>query len=209
MIIMTKKISSAFILTAVMITMLSACHFAQADPKINNQKPTEVCLVDSNDALFSTAALASITHRSYVQLIDTQGNQRLPTKTYTLPLGFDMPANGCFDQPFILTDSDNTHQWFSASGELLYDLYWFDNGPDYPQQGLFRFKQNALIGYADADTFKIVIPAQYQAAYPFKDGQAKVSYGADIEREDNEHSIWVNTDYFIIDKQGNMVVPKQ
>lgn len=184
---------------------LSASISAQADTKTNNQKPSKVCLTDDNDVPFNSAALESMSQqaRPYAQLLDTQGNQLLPASTYKLPLGFEIPTNGCFEQPFILTHGDKTYQWFDTNGEVLYDVYWFDNGPDYPQESLFRFKQNELIGYADAETFEIIIPAQYQAAHPFKGEQAEVSYKADIEREAGEHSVWVNTDYFIIDKLGN------
>lgn len=202
---MHKKISILLISISVMIMLLSACDIAQTHMK-SSQKLSKVCLTDDNGEPLSTATSESITHRPYVQLLDTRGNQLLPASTYKLPLGFKTPANGCFDQPFILTHKDKTYQWFNANGEVLYDIYWFDNGSDYPQDGLFRFKKNALIGYANADTFDIVIPAQYQAAHPFEDGQAKVSYKADIQRVDNEHSAWVNTDYFIIDKLGNSVV---
>src|SRR5215813_11985366 len=32
---------------------------------------------------------------------------------------------------------------------LLFNVYPFDNGPDYPSEGLFRIIDNGLIGFAD------------------------------------------------------------
>lgn len=37
-------------------------------------------------------------------------------------------------------------------GQEVYQIYWFDNGPDYDSEGLYRIKQNNKIGYASAVT---------------------------------------------------------
>src|SRR5690606_493853 len=31
----------------------------------------------------------------------------------------------------------------------LYEVYWFDNGPDYVSDGLFRIKRNGKVGFAN------------------------------------------------------------
>lgn len=172
--------------------------------------PKGVCLADSKGQHILTNAIEekSEKHNPYVQLINAQNILLLHAKTYTLSLFSDVPKDGCFKTPFILAHKEEGYQWFNASGEKLYNVYWFDNGPDYAEDGLFRFKKNGLIGYADESTYEIVIPARYQAAQPFQNGQAKVSYKADINQLDNEHSGWKNTDYITINKQGEVVGSK-
>ena len=85
-----------------------------------------------------------------------------------------------------LTDTFRTHAIVLTQGtprwvvidrteKELYEVFPFDNGPDYPSEGLFRILQNGKIGYADANTYAIVIPPHFDCAYPFENGKAKVS----------------------------------
>lgn len=166
-----------------------------------------VCLADNKGQRIFANAIEekSEKHHSYVQLVNAQNILLLPAKIHTLSLFSDVPKDGCFKIPFILSDAEGGYHWFNANGEVLYDVYWFDNGPDYPQDGLFRFKRNGLIGYVDESTYEVVIPARYQAAQPFQDGRAKVSYKADVKQLDDEHSGWINTDYFNINRQGDAI----
>ncbi len=64
--------------------------------------------------------------------------------------------------------------------------YIFDNGPDYFEEGLARFVQNGKIGFHDA-ALNIVIPAQYDFAYPFQGGIAKTGTNCSSRRQ-GEHS---------------------
>lgn len=66
----------------------------------------------------------------------------------------------------------------------------YDNGPDYVEEGLFRFVENNKIGFADPDGKKI-IAAQYDFATPFSDGLAEYTLGGHLEYEKGgEHSWW-------------------
>lgn len=89
-------------------------------------------------------------------------------------------------------------------GEELYEVFIFDNGADYPQEGLFRILKNGLMGYADYKTGKIVIPPQYQCAYPFNGGRAKVSFKC-TTIDDGEYSIWESSEWFYIDTEGKRI----
>jgi hypothetical protein len=53
---------------------------------------------------------------------------------------------------------------------ILYNVFPFDNGPDYVEDGFFRIVKDGKIGYADAETGKIVIQAQFACAWPFEKG---------------------------------------
>jgi WG containing repeat len=83
----------------------------------------------------------------------------------------------------------------------LYDVFIYDNGPDYPAEGLIRVVKNGKIGYADATTFALVIPPQYDCAFPFENGKAKVSNNCKTIK-DGEHSVWESDAWQYVDKKG-------
>lgn len=124
--------------------------------------------------------------------------------------------------PFFSPKCFHKHAWLyngkdydfvDNQGKVWYQIYWFDMGVDYPKEGLFRIKQNGLIGYASEKTKKIVIPARFQAAFPFENGRAKVAYRAKSECDGEGHCRWVPdpnaTDlenrYFYINKKGKFL----
>ncbi len=86
-------------------------------------------------------------------------------------------------------------------GRELYQVYWFDNGPDYLSDGLFRMMRDSLIGYADS-AGRIVIRPQYKCAGPFRQGRARVSYDCRLQKE-GEHTLMQSTAWFFIDKKRN------
>lgn len=86
---------------------------------------------------------------------------------------------------------------------LLYEVYWFDNGPDYLQEGLFRILRSGKIGYADASG-QIVIQPQFSCAMPFKSGRAKVAYECELIA-DGEHRRMESNSWFYIDRSGQKI----
>lgn len=76
------------------------------------------------------------------------------------------------------------------AGREVYQLYYFDNWPDEPQDGVYRMRKEGKIGFADAITGEIVIDPIYDCAYPFGTGKAKVGIGCETHT-DGEHSWWV------------------
>ncbi|MBK8500785.1 MAG: WG repeat-containing protein [Saprospiraceae bacterium] len=88
----------------------------------------------------------------------------------------------------------------NQQGQRLYEVLWFDNGPDYLEEGVFRILRDGKIGYADT-TGRIVIEAQFECAEPFADGKARVSYNCDIVK-DGEHTMMKSDSWFDIDKNG-------
>lgn len=85
----------------------------------------------------------------------------------------------------------------------LYEVYWFDNGPDYIQEGLFRIRKNGKIGFAN-EKGQISIEPQYECATPFKNGKAKVSYHCRLI-PNGEHTRMESNDWFYIDRHGKKV----
>lgn len=82
----------------------------------------------------------------------------------------------------------------------LFEVFKYDNGPDNPESELFRIIKNGKIGYANAKG-RIIIEPNFECAYPFKGGFAKVSDNCEKEKE-GEHSIWKAENWYQITKDG-------
>lgn len=54
-------------------------------------------------------------------------------------------------------------------GNTLFEVFIFDNGPDYVREGLFRFVENGKMGFANRDGEK-AIPAIFDFVGGFSDG---------------------------------------
>ncbi len=87
---------------------------------------------------------------------------------------------------------------------VLYEVFPFDNGPDEPSDGLFRIIENGKIGYADAISGKVIIKPQFDCAWSFENGLAKVSANC-TTKMDGEHSVWQSDQWYFIDKTGKKV----
>jgi hypothetical protein len=92
--------------------------------------------------------------------------------------------------------------------KVLYDVFIYDNGPDYSSDGLIRVVKNGKIGYANAKTYAIVINPMFDCAYPFEDGKAKVSTKCRTVK-DGEYSIWESEKWQYVDKKGKFVKKKK
>jgi predicted alpha/beta superfamily hydrolase len=114
------------------------------------------------------------------------GKSEAPTPT--APLSMTQTANG----KWVIMDSKKM---------ILYEVFIYDNGPDYASEGLIRVVKNGKIGYADAKTYAIVIAPQFDCAFPFENGKAKVSTKCKTVKED-EHSIWISDGWQYVDKNG-------
>ena len=87
---------------------------------------------------------------------------------------------------------------------FLYKVFPFDNGPDYASDGTFRIVENNKIGFADSASGKIIIQPQFDCAFPFENGRAKVSTDCKSESDD-EHAAWLSDHWYYIDKTGKKV----
>jgi Permuted papain-like amidase enzyme, YaeF/YiiX, C92 family len=159
----------------------------------------------NNTAPSSTAALQPVTEPLILTQDPATGQSGYRTVGNTIAI-----APGKYEQ--CLTDTFRTHaivmtradhQWvvIDRKEAVQYAVFPFDNGPDYPSEGLFRIVKDGKIGYADAITYTIVIPPQYGCAYPFENGKAKVSRNCQTT-QDGEHSTWTSDSWEYIDKTG-------
>ena len=90
-----------------------------------------------------------------------------------------------------------------AKGTELYEVFKYDNGPDYLESGLFRIVKNGKIGYAD-QSGKIIIEPTFDCAYPFDGDFARVSDDCETIN-DGEYDVWESKNWYQITKNGNKV----
>lgn len=88
-------------------------------------------------------------------------------------------------------------------GQALYEVFWYDNGPDYLADGRFRILKEGKIGYADARG-TIVIEPQYSCAFPFENGRAKVAIDCSTA-SDGEYRSWESDNWIYIDTTGAVI----
>ncbi|MBK9550653.1 MAG: WG repeat-containing protein [Saprospiraceae bacterium] len=100
--------------------------------------------------------------------------------------------------------SDDGFFLMDNSGNKIYEIFPYDNGPDYVSEGLQRIIKDGKIGYGDPILGKVIIQPIYSCAYPFENGRAKVSIDC-TTITDGEHSIWESKEWMYIDKNGNKV----
>lgn len=68
--------------------------------------------------------------------------------------------------------------WYrmDRKGNLKFETVFFDNGPDYYEEGLARFLKDRKIGFHN-QSGQVIVQANYDFAAPFKQGHALVCNG--------------------------------
>lgn len=133
--------------------------------------------------------------------LNQRGDTIIPVNRFThsfsdtiITYGIVIEKNG--DQSDIIGINQN--------GQRLYEVYWFDNGPDYISDSLFRIKQNGKIGFANTKG-QVVIKPEFQCAYPFENGRAKVTYDCKLVSDGTEHYTMKSSSWFFINKEGEQI----
>jgi hypothetical protein len=108
-----------------------------------------------------------------------------------------------FDKFAIVSLPDKGFIGIDRNENILFNIFVFDNGPDYLSDGLFRIVKNGKIGYADKNGNIIIFP-KYDCAYPFVKGKANVGTGCEIKNE-GEHWLWTGGVWHFINKKGQLL----
>lgn len=125
-------------------------------------------------------------------------------KTAIPPGKYEMCLTDTFHtHAIVLTKEDFLWVVIDRQEKVLYEVFPYDNGPDYPSDGLFRIVRDGKIGYADAATYDIVIEPQFDCAFPFENGKAKVSNNCQTISE-GEYTSWTSDEWKFVDKKGNL-----
>lgn len=124
----------------------------------------------------------------------TNSSENKEKQTSTATTTDSLAMTQTSDGKWVIMDSKKT---------MLYEVFIYDNGPDYPSEGLIRVVKNGKIGYANAQTYAIVIEPQFDCAYPFENGKAKVSNQCQTVKE-GEYSVWKSDAWQYVDKKGKL-----
>jgi len=103
----------------------------------------------------------------------------------------------------VVLDKNGICKAIDKTGNILYEVKWFDNGPDYLSDGLFQIIIDGKTGYANKKGEVVINPA-YSCTTPFKNGKAKVSYDCELV-EEGEFTRMKSEGWFFIDKKGNKI----
>ena len=131
--------------------------------------------------------------------LNEQGDTIVPYGKYEY-CGFDSIAPiGIVAEPHVGIVMIN------SKGEKLFEVMTIDNfQADDICEGLYRILDDeGKIGYADT-LGHVVIKPQFQCAWPFEGGRARVAYHGKKNSMD-EHSEWESDEWFYIDKNGQRV----
>lgn len=120
-----------------------------------------------------------------------------------IPFGrYAMAATERFDKVALVRRPGGDWVGIDRQERVLFRPFLFDNGPDYPAEGVLRIVDAAgLIGYADPATGRVVLPPQYEAAFPFEHGRARVGRRCRVVRA-GEHWYWNCAAWQAIDQEG-------
>lgn len=114
----------------------------------------------------------------------------------------------CFTDTFrtyaIVINKNSQLVGIDRQQNILYNIFWIDNGPDYASDGLFRIIINDKIGYADELTGKVIIKPQFDCAFPFENGIAKVGLNCQTHPT-GEYHYWTSNNWFYINKKGQKI----
>jgi len=94
--------------------------------------------------------------------------------------------------------------YVSRTGKAV-RTHFYDNGPDYFEEGLARTILGNKFGYMDGSLTTVIQP-KYDFAFPFRNGHAVVCNECRSEPS-GEHSVVVGGKWGVIDKKGKVVIP--
>jgi len=159
-----------------LLSLLAACHPAPPSPT-----PLRLVVRQSDGACAYVAASS-----------DT-----------VIPFGrYPMCATERFDRLALVVKPGVGWVGINRQEQVLFKAYIFDNGPDYPAEGVMRVVgPTGLVGYADTATGRVVVPPRYEAAFPFDSGRAQVGSRC-RSATDGEHSWSSCADWTYINHQG-------
>ncbi len=149
-------------------------------------------------------------HKNNTNLDTLFAKQNPITATYAFYDSQNRKVLGDYQQ--IYTDTfvnfaiilDTNFYLIDRTGFKLHEIFPYDNGPDYPSEGLYRIIKNGKIGFLDARTSQLIIEPLYEAAFPFENGKTKVSYKA-VKSKQGDHFVWISDIWFFIDKSGKKI----
>jgi hypothetical protein len=155
----------------------------------------------AQEPLIAVADEEYLQYGSRVAYLNTKGDTIIPFDKYAY-LGTDTLTHYANVIEFPKDSSYGRWIAIDRNQNSLYDIVSFDNGPDYFHEGLVRAKRNGKMGFADKFG-QIAIPCEYDFAWWFENGKAKVTFNArEIRDKYDDHTRIESDEWFYIDKNG-------
>jgi hypothetical protein len=117
---------------------------------------------------------------------------------------FDM-ANDFSPHGIAAVVDDRGWAYVNEKGKTIIRPFVIDNGPDYFEEGLARFRIDNKFGFFDRKG-EIIIEPRFDFAFPFHEGLAAICMGCQEEPE-GEHRSVKDGKWGYIDKKGKVVIP--
>lgn len=130
--------------------------------------------------------------------VDRQNKIMIPPKKYK------MIFTENFNNFAIVVNLESKVVAINKNEELLYEVFVYDNGPDYINDGLFRIVKNGKIGFANEEG-EIVINPTYDFADFFVKGYSIVNLGGE-KIYHGENWSWAGGKWGVIDKKGEIII---
>lgn len=147
-----------------------------------------------NSNIKKTGDIWYLTDDSPAAYVNEKGDTMIPAGKY------NHIFTDTFTKMAIVMTNENRCIGIDKNEKELFEVFWFDNGPDYVQDGLFRIKKGDKIGYAN-EAGEIVIEPKYKCTTSFENGQAHVAYECDLVKED-EYTVIENAKWLYVDTKG-------
>lgn len=109
------------------------------------------------------------------------------------------------DIGFVENKQDARIVCIDNRGKELFNVFRYDNGPDYVRDGLFRIVgKNGLIGFADS-LGNVAIKPQFKFATPFENGKAHTAMSGNVS-DGKECHFWKSDEWQLIGRDGNKIL---
>ena len=172
-----------------------ACTFGQTY-KNSNKKYSDLVDLNPSDTLFRTYKGEFYELGVPSGYVNQKGDTVIPIGKYQYCF-FDTVTT------YAIVGDKSGFYAIDQKENRLYEVYWFDNGPDYVKDGLFRIKRNGKIGYANTKG-EIVIEPQFDCANAFENEKAKVTFDCELKKV-GKHTEMKSDKWFYIDKTGKRI----
>lgn len=191
-----RKISVIFYSAIIAIVFGTACNNSTGQSNEQDKDILKTVVTEVNNS--GDDYLLSVASDEGCKYVDKAGKDIIPEGKYLM----------CFTDTFrtyaIVLNPEKGFIGIDRKENTLYEVFVYDNGPDFIEEGLFRIVKDGKIGYAEAKTGNIVIAPQFGGAYPFEGGKAKVAVECKTIKDD-EHTSWQSDKWYFIDKSGNKI----
>ncbi|MFC1615627.1 WG repeat-containing protein [Patescibacteria group bacterium] len=200
------------IITIILSLMLSSSSIPAKNIDLQyseyNEYVRQYCLEQEGDNIWYSYIDTDKNSKTY----GDYGFKDTTTNEVMVPTQYTIIYKKCFDsnksETYVaVRSSGGGWIYINQNGEDIVQAYNFDAGPDFFKEGLSRYVENGKVGFIN-ENLEIVIPAQFDNAYPFENGFAKVCNGCQrdpmVEHSKLEGGIWG-----VVDKKGNVTWDKE